>query len=125
MGARRFAPMNVDLLLRAADLRQHGHPFALATVVRSQPPTSARAGSRALILPDGRLEGWVGGSCATPIVIREALRALAVGRPRLVRLRGAGEATVPADEGQIDYPMTCHSGGTLEICVEPHLPAPR
>jgi xanthine dehydrogenase accessory factor len=117
--------MKKDLLLHAAELRQRDEPFALATVVRCERPTSARTGSRALIHPNGRLEGWIGGSCATPIVVREALRALADGRPRLVRLRGSETATAEVDDTVVDYPMTCHSGGTLEIYVEPHLPAPR
>jgi xanthine dehydrogenase accessory factor len=27
-------------------------------------------------------------------------------------------------DGVVEYPMTCHSGGTLEIYVEPFLPKP-
>ena len=110
---------------QAAELQTRGEPFALATVVRCERPTSARPGSRALIHPDGRLEGWVGGSCATPIVVREALRTLTTGRPRLVRLLGSGAGTGETSDAVIEYPMTCHSGGALEIFVEPHLPAPR
>ena len=116
--------MKEDLLIQAAELKQRGETFALATVVRCQRPASARPGSRALIYPDGRLEGWVGGSCAKPVVVREALRAIALGTPRLVRLRGLGGPTNADDDNLVEYPMTCHSGGTLEIYVEPHLPAP-
>src|SRR5215212_4852663 len=114
-----------DLLLEAADLKRRGETFALATVVRCQRPASARPGARALIHPDGRLEGWVGGSCARPVVVREALRAMALGTPRLIRLRGVGGPTNGDDDNLVEYPMTCHSGGTLEIYVEPHLPPPR
>ena len=46
-------------------------------------PGPGRAGSS---IPDGTIEGWVGGSCAQPVVVREALRALADGQPRLLRL---------------------------------------
>src|SRR5919198_4115608 len=114
-----------DLLLEAAELKQRDETFALATVVRCQRPASARPGAKALIYADGRLEGWVGGSCARPVVVREALRAMALGTPRLIRLRGRGGPTNEDDENLIEYPMTCHSGGSLEIYVEPHLPAPR
>jgi xanthine dehydrogenase accessory factor len=114
-----------DLLSQAVDLKDRREPFALATVVRCQRPASARPGARALIYPDGRLEGWIGGSCAKPVVVREALRALALGAPRLIRLRGRGGPTNDDDENLVEYPMTCHSGGTLEIYVEPHLPPPR
>src|SRR5580704_14760384 len=67
-----------DLLTVAADLRRRGEPFALATVVRCERPTSAKPGAKALIRPDGRVTGWVGGACAEPVVAREALAALRV-----------------------------------------------
>jgi xanthine dehydrogenase accessory factor len=116
--------MKADLLAEAVSLKQRGETFALATVVRSQRPASARPGAKALIYADGRLDGWVGGSCARPVVVREALRAMALGTPRLLRLRGRG-GPANDDENLVEYPMTCHSGGSLEIYVEPHLPAPR
>ena len=112
------------LLALAADLERRGEPFVLATVVRCQAPTSAKPGAKALVRADGRVEGWVGGACAEPVVVREALSALRDGRPRLIGLYGEGEREPRRTEGILDYPMTCHSGGTLEIYVEPYLPAP-
>jgi len=111
-----------DLLTLAADLRRHGEPFALATVVRCERPTSAKPGAKALIRPDGSVAGWVGGACAEPVVAREALAALRDGQPRLVVLVGDGGRDPARTEGIVHYPMTCHSGGTLEIYVEPFLP---
>jgi xanthine dehydrogenase accessory factor len=109
-----------DLLEQAAELRRQGRPFVLATVVRSVRPASARPGDRALLLGEGRPIGWVGGGCVHTSIEREAARALADGTPRLVRL-----SPEPAqEEGIVSYPMTCHSGGTLEIYLEPVLPAP-
>ena len=70
----------------AADLQRRGEPFVLATVVRCEAPTSAKPGAKALVHADGRVEGWVGGACAEPVLIREALKALRDGRPRLVGL---------------------------------------
>ena len=113
-----------DLLTLAADLRRRGEAFALATVVRCERPTSAKPGAKALIRPDGRVAGWVGGACAEPVVAREALAALRDGRPRLVVLVGEGGRDPARAEGIVPYPMTCHSGGTLEIYVEPFLPKP-
>ena len=92
-------------------------------MVAVQRPTSARPGARGVIHPDGSIEGWVGGSCAQPIVIREALRSLADGQPRLLRLSRTPPSDSRRGDGIIEYVMTCHSGGTLEIYVEPHLPA--
>ncbi|MGQ0608172.1 MAG: XdhC family protein [Chloroflexota bacterium] len=112
-----------DLYGRIAELSSAGEPFALATVVAVQRPTSARPGAHGLVHEDGRIEGWVGGSCAQPIVIREALRALATDEPRLLRLsREPRPSDEPRVDGAIEYVMTCHSGGTMEIYVEPHLP---
>jgi xanthine dehydrogenase accessory factor len=106
---------------RVAQLDAAGEPFALATVVAVQRPTSARPGAHGLVHPDGTIEGWVGGSCAQPVVVREALRALATGEPRLLRLSREPVEDRRGD-GAIEYVMTCHSGGTMEVYVEPHLP---
>jgi len=56
------------------------------------------------------------------VVAREALAALRDGQPRLVVLVGEGGRDPVRTEGIVHLPMTCHSGGTLEIYVEPFLP---
>ena len=111
-----------DLLALAAALRERGEAFALATVVRCERPTSAKPGAKALIRADGTMLGWVGGACAEPIVLREAAAALRDGEPRLVSLVGEHGRPAGRTEGIREHPMTCHSGGTLEIYVEPYLP---
>ena len=113
-----------ELLALAADLQRRGEAFALATVVRCEAPTSAKPGAKALIREDGTVFGWVGGACAEPVVVREARHALADGRPRLLGLIGAGTHGPGRTSGMTEYPMTCHSGGTLEIYVEPYLARP-
>lgn len=109
---------------KANELSNQGIPFATAVVVRAEKPTSAKPGDKAIITPEGTLYGWIGGSCAQPTVIKEALRALNDGEPRLVRL-----STNPGEnqrqDGVMDLMMTCFSGGTLEIYIEPQLPTPR
>lgn len=109
---------------RAAELQAAGRPFVVATVVAVRRPTSARPGASGIVHPDGTIEGWVGGSCAQPVVVREALRALVDGQPRLLRLSKDLPAEGRRGDGIVELVMTCHSGGTLEIYVEPHLPAP-
>jgi len=116
--------MGDDVLALAVELRRRGEAFALATVVRCERPTSAKPGAKALIRADGSISGWVGGACAEPVVVREALNALRDGEPRFIGLvgeRGRGRGPL---EGVLEYAMTCHSGGTLEIYVEPFLPKP-
>ena len=115
--------MAEPLLALAAELERRGEAFALATVVRCEAPTSAKPGAKALIHDDGRVEGWVGGACAEPVVVREALNAIRDGRPRLIGLYGEGGRGPARAAGILDYAMTCHSGGTLEIYVEPYLPS--
>jgi len=114
-----------DLLSLAYELAQRGEPFALATVVRCERPTSAKPGAKALIRQDGTVSGWIGGSCAEPFAVKEALEALRDGQPRFLVLIGEGGASPPRRQGVRGYAMTCHSGGTLEIYIEPVLPKPQ
>jgi xanthine dehydrogenase accessory factor len=101
-----------------------GTPCVLATVVRCEPPTSARPGDKAVITGDGRLHGWIGGSCSEPIVRREALRALSEGVPQLVRIVPAPEVKQTRKRGELMVATTCPSGGALDIFIEPRLPRP-
>jgi len=116
---------NRNLFERAAELSAAGRPYAFATVVAVARPTSARPGAHGIVHPDGTIEGWVGGSCAQPVVVREALHALADGQPRLLRLSKNAPAEGRRGDGIIELVMTCHSGGTLEIYVEPNLSKPQ
>lgn len=99
-----------------------GESFVTATVVRCQAPTSGKPGDKAIIHADGKIWGWIGGGCAQPVVVKEAVKALRDGRPKLVRI--SPSASNP-EEGIVDYTMTCHSGGALDIYLEPVLPKPR
>jgi xanthine dehydrogenase accessory factor len=110
-----------QLLRQSAELLAKGETFAMATVVRCQPPSSGKPGDKAIIFADGKLSGWIGGGCAQPVVIREALKALADGKPRLVRISPTADGS---EEGVVDYTMTCHSGGSLDIYIEPVVPSP-
>src|SRR6476660_1663530 len=114
-----------SMFARAAELEAAARPFAVATVVAVKRPTSARPGASGIVHADGTIEGWVGGSCAQPVVVREALRSIADGQPRLLRLSRDGPGEGRRADGVIELVMTCHSGGTLEIYVEPHIPAPQ
>lgn len=124
--------MTTDVFLAAARLRADRVPFVLATVVASYPPQSVRPGAKAIVHPDGTIDGWVGGGCVRPVVLQESADALADGRPRLVRMNappdagtgtGAGEPTRHGDVHE--YPMTCQGEGGIELYLEPVLAAPR
>src|ERR687897_2782024 len=110
-----------EALRRASELAQAERPFAIVTVVRTEPSTSARTGNRAVVFPDGRVEGWVGGGCIQPTARREALAALEEGEPRLVRITPEAAAAQP---GVHMTKMTCASEGTADLYIEPFLPRP-
>jgi xanthine dehydrogenase accessory factor len=112
-----------SFLKKAGELVAMGEKFALAVVVRTEGPSSGKAGDKAIITADGKLWGWVGGGCTQPVVIKEALRALADGRARLVRI--TPEASPDSPPGVVDYAMKCHSGGALDIFIEPVTAKPR
>ncbi|HET9210337.1 MAG TPA: XdhC family protein [Thermoanaerobaculia bacterium] len=115
--------MRSDLLQMAAELAQREEPFVLAVVVRRQPASSSQAGDMALITASGAFHGFLGGSCTQPTVVREAKRVLAEGKPRLVAL--APDPETARRPGVTVFPMTCNSGGSVDIYLEPVLPAPR
>ena len=108
-----------DIKATTAELIAAGKPYVIATVVRAEAPTSAKAGDRAILDETGILAGWVGGGCAKPAVTRNAADALRDGQTRLVRISRDIE---DLESGIIGYPMTCHSGGTLDIFIEPVMP---
>jgi xanthine dehydrogenase accessory factor len=58
------------------------------------------------------------------VTVKEALGALEDGLPRFLALVGQGGPSLGRADGVREYTMTCHSGGTLEIFVEPVLPKP-
>jgi xanthine dehydrogenase accessory factor len=101
-----------------------GRPCALATVVRTESPTSAHPGDKAVITADGELHGWIGGSCSDALVRREALVAMSDGLPRLVRIRPDTDTGETRNGGELTVATTCPSGGTLDIFIDPHLPKP-
>jgi xanthine dehydrogenase accessory factor len=112
-----------DIVEQAAELARRGEEFALATVVWRQGPSSGRTGSRAIITRDGHLYGFIGGACAEPVVLREAVRVIESREPRLLFL---GTTDVPRSqlpEGMVYVPMSCQSEGALQIYVEPVVPA--
>lgn len=113
-----------ELLDRAVSMRSEGRPFVMATVVWSSGLSSGKQGSRAIISEDGRMEGWVGGACAGPTLVRTAREALLAGRARLVVL-GPDHGLAGGDrEGVETVPMACDSEGTMEVYLEPVFPPP-
>jgi len=112
--------MRVELLELASRLEARGERFALVTVVRREPPSSARVGDTALVTAGGEVHGWVGGGCTRSTLLRESLRAIADGEPRLLSL--SPDPAAEQRPGLVALPMTCKSGGTVDLYVEAVLP---
>ncbi|WP_285693404.1 XdhC family protein [Actinomadura sp. NBRC 104412] len=112
----------MDQLGRAERLRSERTPFVLATVVRAERPTSAKTGDRALVLPDGTLEGFVGGSCAASTVRAQALALLDSGESTLLRITPGADEGADASEGLVTVSNPCLSGGTLDLFLEAVIP---
>ncbi|WP_405604891.1 XdhC family protein [Streptomyces sp. NBC_01410] len=117
---------NTELLTRADVLRHGRTPFVLATVVHAERPTSAKPGDSALVLPDGTVEGFVGGTCAETTVQLQGLRVLETGESLLLRITPAAdtgiEGALEPGEGLVTVANPCLSGGTLDIFLEANLP---
>lgn len=117
--------MNPELLELAVDLSRRHEPFLVATVVWARGPSSGKRGSTAIIRPDGDVEGWIGGACAKPVVLREAKEAMADGRPRLLVLGTEEDLARVGRPGVTTVPISCTSEGSLEVFLEPVLPEPQ
>lgn len=113
-----------EVVERAADLARSGEAFALATVVWRQGPSSGQLGSRAIITASGEVQGWIGGACAEPVVIREARHVIATGEPRLLLLGTREQFGEAVPEGMSVVPISCQSEGALEVFIEPVQPSP-
>jgi len=126
----------LDLLATAQRLQQTDQAFALVSVLRVQAPASARPGDKAIVTAAGIVQGWIGGGCAQPAVLRTVRQALADGRARVIRIApeaaaadgGAAPVRAPGEEFNdmldevLEFGMACHSGGTLELFIDPVLP---
>jgi xanthine dehydrogenase accessory factor len=112
------------VMSEATELASRGEPFALATVVWRQGPSSSQQGSRAIITADGDLRGWIGGACAEPVVIREAQRVISSGEARLLLLGSPDQFGGAVPDGMMVIPIACSSEGALEVYIEPVIPVP-
>jgi xanthine dehydrogenase accessory factor len=114
----------LGVLGEMAELTRRGEPFALATVVWRQSPSSSQPGARAIITAGGELHGWIGGACAEPVVILQAQQVIAEGTARLLLLGTPEQFGAAVPDGMTVVPISCQSEGALEVYIEPVLPVP-
>ena len=112
--------MNLNWIQRTAELEKEGKPFALATVINASAPTSAKPAAKAIITGDGKMEGWIGGGCSKEVVVEEALKCLNAGRSTILRVTPQPDTSL--NHSVKEVLLSCESGGTLELHIEPVLP---
>jgi xanthine dehydrogenase accessory factor len=110
-----------DLSHRCQELRASRIPFVYARVVLADQPTSAKPGDEAIIMPDGSVEGFVGGACAESTVREQSLILLETGETMMLRITPDPE---PEQAGRHVVHNPCLSGGTLELFLEAFEPPP-
>jgi xanthine dehydrogenase accessory factor len=113
--------MTAPLTERTAELQRLRAPYVHARVVFAERPTSAKPGDEAIVLADGTIEGFVGGDCVESTVRAQSLALLDSGDSLVLRISPTPE---PSQPGKLTVHNPCLSGGTLEIYLEPHRPAP-
>lgn len=122
---------HVDVLDLVTRLKEAEKPFVLATVVRTVSVTAAKAGAKAIISPDGRIEaGWIGGGCARGAVQKAAREAFSDGCSRLIsilphELLQERDVRPGEDREGVRFAKNmCPSKGTMDIFIEPVMPRP-
>jgi xanthine/CO dehydrogenase XdhC/CoxF family maturation factor len=101
--------MSEDILGEAAKWRKDGRGVALATVVSTWGSSPRPVGSQVAVDDKGVFIGSVSGGCIEGAVIKEALDAIAGGRPRLLDFGVTNEQAW-------DVGLAC--GGKVQVFVE-------
>jgi xanthine dehydrogenase accessory factor len=113
-----------SVLETAVRLEKAGVPFALVTVLRTLPPTAAHAGDKAVVTPEGKFYGWVGGGCAQRHIVRAVRAAVADGNARQIRVVPEDEVDTTAKEVE-EFASHCPSRGTIELLIDPIMQHPQ
>lgn len=98
-----------DILSEAAEWRKAGKGVALATVVSTWGSSPRPVGSQLAVDDRGEFVGSVSGGCIEGAVIKEALDAIATGRPRVLDFGVTNEQAW-------EVGLAC--GGKVQVYVE-------
>lgn len=111
-----------ELTIKLREYLDKGENLAVAQVIDRAAPSSSKVTDKAIILETGELIGWIGGGCVRGIVIKEALEVIKTKRYRKVRI--SPEGGLSSSNNIKNYIMSCQSGGTVEVIIEPVFPLP-
>ena len=101
--------METDVLSEAAQWRKTGKGVALATVVTTWGSSPRPVGSQLAVDDSGKFVGSVSGGCIEGAVIKEAIEAIADGKPRLLDFGVSNEQAW-------EVGLAC--GGKVQVFVE-------
>ena len=101
--------MDATLLKNICECQNRGQAVALVTIIETKGSTPRKAGSQMLVLPNGAVQGTIGGGCAEAEAKQQALLALQIGKARLYTVEMLN--AVAAEEG-----MVC--GGTMTLFMQ-------
>lgn len=105
----------MDIFEEISKLKRQGRRAALATIVNVRGSVPSVAAAKMLVLEDGSILGTVGGGCVEGDVRRGAQEVMRDEKPRTFTFNL--DQTPDDDTG-----LVC--GGSLQVFVEPILPAP-
>jgi xanthine dehydrogenase accessory factor len=106
----------MDIFDEIAKLKQAGRRGALATIVNVRGSIPSVMAAKMLVREDGSITGTIGGGCVESDVRKGAMEVMQDGKPRTFNFNLDQQ---PDD----DNGLVC--GGSLQVFVEPIVPAPR
>lgn len=106
----------MDIFDEIAKLKQAGRRGALATIVNVRGSIPSVMAAKMLVREDGSITGTIGGGCVESDVRKGAMEVMQNGKPRTFNFNLDQQ---PDD----DNGLVC--GGSLQVFVEPIVPAPR
>lgn len=98
-----------DVLAQAASWKSEGRAVAIATVTQTWGSSPRPVGSQLAVDGAGAMVGSVSGGCIEGAVVKEALAAIADGKPRLLDFG-------VSDEQAWEVGLAC--GGKVQVFVE-------
>jgi xanthine dehydrogenase accessory factor len=105
-----------DLYTEIVRLREQGRRGALATIINVRGSIPSFETAKMLIRDDGSIVGTIGGGCVEAEVWQAAKEVMQTEKPRTLKFD-------LNQDPKYDTGLVC--GGTLEIFVEPVMPAPQ
>jgi len=111
-------------------LAARGSPFAVATVVKTDGSSLAKAGFKVIISASGQVVyGTLGGVCPESAIATAAKMTMRTGAPKIVKVflenveNAVGAVLKSQNEDEIHVETNC--GGSMDIYIEPYLPQQR